>query len=115
MKVAEVDEALIDSICTRLRDHLSEDDAPQAEAFVRQYYRWVSPDDLQERSPLDVYGAALAHFNFARVRTPGTPNVRVYNPQFEAHGWQSTHTTVEIVTDDMPFIVDSVSMVLSRL
>ena len=48
------------------------------------------------------------------MRTPGTPKVRVYNPQFEEHGWQSTHTAVEIVTDDMPFLIDSVSMELNR-
>jgi glutamate dehydrogenase len=40
--------------------------------------------------------------------------VRVYNPTFEQHGWKSPHTAVEIVSDDMPFLVDSVSMVLSR-
>ena len=40
--------------------------------------------------------------------------MRVYNPQFEEHGWQSTHTAVEIVTDDMPFLIDSVSMELNR-
>ena len=40
--------------------------------------------------------------------------MRVYNPDFEQHGWQSPHTVVEIVTDDMPFLVDSVTMELSR-
>ena len=40
--------------------------------------------------------------------------MRVYNPQFEVNGWQSTHTAVEIVTDDMPFLIDSVSMELNR-
>jgi glutamate dehydrogenase len=113
VKVAEVDEALIDSVCTRLRDQLSNAEAEQAETFVRQYYRWVSPEDIAERSQLDLYGAALAHFNLARTRQPGTPNVRVYNPRFEVHGWQSTHTAVEIVTDDMPFLTDSVSMELN--
>ena len=97
------------------REHLPEDDADQAEAFVRQYYRWVAPDDLAERSPLDVYGAALAHFNLARQRRPrATPKVRVYNPEFDVDGWQSTHTAVEIVTDDMPFLIDSVTMELNR-
>jgi glutamate dehydrogenase len=114
VKVEAVDEALIESVCSRLRDHLPGDAAAQAEGFVRQYYRWVAPDDLAERSPLDVYGAALAHFNLARVRKPGSENVRVYNPQFEAHGWQSARTAVEIVTDDMPFLIDSVSMELNR-
>ena len=40
--------------------------------------------------------------------------MRVYNPQFEVNGWQSTHTAVEIVTDDMPFLIDSVGMELNR-
>ena len=40
--------------------------------------------------------------------------IRVYNPQFETHGWQSTHTAVEIVTDDKPFLIDSVAMELNR-
>ena len=40
--------------------------------------------------------------------------MRVYNPRLEQHGWQSTHTVVEIVNDDMPFLVDSVSIELNR-
>src|SRR3954469_15098564 len=112
--VEEVDEALIESVCARLREKLSEDDAADAEAFARQYYRWVSPDDMAERSELDAYGAALSHFQFACVRQPGETKVRLYNARFESHGWESTHTAVEIVTDDMPFLVDSVAMELSR-
>jgi glutamate dehydrogenase len=114
VKLEAVDATLIDTVCSRLREHLPDVEAPQAEEFARQYYRWVSPDDLEDRSTLDVYGAALAHFNLARQRTPGQTKVRVYNPQFETHGWQSTHTAVEIVTDDMPFLIDSVGMELNR-
>ncbi|MEA2468994.1 MAG: glutamate dehydrogenase, partial [Thermoleophilaceae bacterium] len=114
MKLEDVDETLITSVCERLREHLDDHEAEEAEQFVRQYYRWVSPDDLAERTELDLYGAALAHFNHARHRTPGEAKVRVYNPQFEVNGWQSTHTAVEIVTDDMPFLIDSVSMELNR-
>jgi glutamate dehydrogenase len=40
--------------------------------------------------------------------------VRVFNPQFEIEGWQSTHTAVQIVTDDMPFLTDSIGMELNR-
>jgi glutamate dehydrogenase len=114
VKVQHVDEALIDTACSRAREHLPEDAAGQAEEFIRQYYRWVAPEDIAERSPLDVYGLALAHFNFARERAPGATKVHVYNPEFDAHGWQSAHTAVEIVTDDSPFLIDSVSMELNR-
>jgi glutamate dehydrogenase len=112
--VQDVDEALLDTVCSRLREHLSGAESAQAEAFARQYYRWVSPDDIAERSELDVYGAALAHFDLARRRTPGATKVRIYNPRFETHGWHSPHTAVEIVTDDMPFLIDSVGMELNR-
>src|SRR5438045_3511762 len=114
MKVEEVDEALIEGVCSRIREQLPADDAELAEAFVRQYYRWVAPDDLEERSAADLFGAALAHFELAKQRVPGEPNLRVYNPAQDTDGWRSTHTAVEIVTDDMPFLVDSVGMELNR-
>ncbi|HET8821428.1 MAG TPA: NAD-glutamate dehydrogenase [Thermoleophilaceae bacterium] len=114
MKVEDTEQALTETVCARVRDHLDGADAELAEAFARQLYRWVAPEDVEERDPLDLYGLALGHFNFARERLPGTPKVRVYNPRFEDHGWQSPHTAVEIVTDDMPFLIDSVSMELNR-
>src|SRR5436190_19955010 len=115
LKTEEIEAALIDDVCSRVREKLRDDEAPQVEEFVRQYYRRVPPEDLVDRSELDVYGAALAHWNFIRRRAPSEAKVRVYNPQFEQHGWQSAHTVAELVTDDMPFLVDSVSMELSRL
>jgi glutamate dehydrogenase len=50
-----------------------------------------------------------------RVFKAGAAKVRVYNPQSGRDGWQSTHTVVEIVNDDMPFLVDSVTMEINRL
>jgi glutamate dehydrogenase len=111
----DAENALIDSVCERVRERMTPADAAKAEEFVRQYYRRAPAEDLLERDTLDLYGAALAHWNFARRRVPGTPSVRVYNPSFEQDGWQSPHTAIEIVTDDMPFLVDSVSIELSRL
>ncbi|HYZ28264.1 MAG TPA: NAD-glutamate dehydrogenase [Thermoleophilaceae bacterium] len=104
----------MDTVCARLHEHLPEADAGQAEEFVRQYYRWVAPEDLAGKSGIDLYGAALSHLNFGRERKPGESKVRVFNPQFEIDGWQSPHTALQIVTDDMPFLIDSVSMALSR-
>ncbi len=82
--------------------------------FVGQYLGKVDPEDIAARSAADLYGAALSHWNFARVRAPGKAKVRVFNPTIEELGWQSTHTVVEIVNDDMSFLVDSVSMEIMR-
>ena len=41
--------------------------------------------------------------------------MRVYNPTRKSNGWASTHTIVEIVNDNMPFLVDSAGMAINRL
>ncbi|MGQ0652199.1 MAG: NAD-glutamate dehydrogenase, partial [Betaproteobacteria bacterium] len=84
------------------------------ESFVCAYYGQVDPEDLAEREPADLCGAALSHWNFARRRDPGSARVRAFNPGVPEHGWQSTHTIVEIVNDDMPFLVDTVTMEVNR-
>jgi len=77
--------------------------------FVARYFRHVPLDELTSRSP-DVYaGAAASHLELARHRLPGVANVRVYNPSTEVDGWSNARTVIQIVTDDMPFLVDSVT------
>jgi glutamate dehydrogenase len=114
VKTEALESELIDAVCARVRDALPEGESAQCEAFVRQYYHWVAPEDLAERSPDNLYGAAIAHWNLARERAPGEAKVRVYNPDPDRDGWSSPHTVVEIVSDDMPFLVDSVTMELGR-
>ncbi len=114
VKSADLESQLIDTVCERIRTRLPDEQATACETFTRQYYHWVPPEDLADRSPLDLYGAAVAHWNLAQRRRAGQAKVHVYNPEFEHHGWQSPHTVVEIVSDDMPFIVDSVTMELGR-
>ncbi len=82
--------------------------------FIEHYYRRVSPEDIAERGVGDLYGAAVSHWNLARHRRSDTPRISVYNPDPEQHGWESTHSVVQIVIDDLPFLVDSVAMALSR-
>ena len=80
------------------------------------YYRHVAPEDLSGRSPEDVYGALASHFALAASRPQGTATVRVVTPGPVDVGWSAAgHSVVEVVTDDMPFLVDSVTMELSRL
>jgi glutamate dehydrogenase len=87
---------------------------PEDEAFLRRYYRHVAPEDVVDRDPVDVFGAASSQRQFAQTRPQGRSLVRVYTPTIEEHGWSSGHTVVEVVTDDMPFLVDSVTMALTR-
>ncbi|MFF0084689.1 NAD-glutamate dehydrogenase [Streptomyces canus] len=92
-------------------------DTPDSEtvlAFLQRYYLHTAPEDLTGRDPVDIYGAALSHFRLGETRPQGTATVRVYTPTVEENGWTCTHTVVEVVTDDMPFLVDSVTNELTR-
>jgi glutamate dehydrogenase len=77
--------------------------------FIAQLYEHAPPSDIALRSPADLCGAALALWRFAARRKDGTVKVQVYNPDRKTDGWSSPHTIVEIVNDDMPFLVDSVT------
>jgi len=89
-------------------------DSVLIEEFARLYYAEVDPEELAARAPLDLKGAAAAHLAFGRNFAPGKAKIRAYNPVPGQHGWQSTHTAIEIVNDDMPFLVDSVTMEVNR-
>ncbi len=84
------------------------------EPFLGFYYRHMATEDLLARRPEDLLGAALSHRDLAISRPVGTANVRVYTPTVEEDGWSCGHTVIEIVTDDMQFLVDSVISELSR-
>ncbi|MEO0997054.1 MAG: NAD-glutamate dehydrogenase domain-containing protein, partial [Pseudomonadota bacterium] len=82
--------------------------------FLREYYRNVAVEDLRQSSPGELAAAALCHAALGASRKPGQHKIRVYNPSSERDGWQSTHTIIEIVNDDMPFLVDSTAMAIDR-
>jgi glutamate dehydrogenase len=84
------------------------------DSYIRRYYRHVPAEDVAGRDPVDLFGAAMSHRQLAANRPQGTAKVRVFTPTVDAHGWAAGHTVVEVVTDDMPFLVDSVTMELSR-
>ena len=115
MKPAQSEVELIGSVCERVLAGLPESQAAAAAAFVRHYYRWVPPEDLADRAEIDVYGAAIAQWNLALQRQPGEAKVRVYNPSPDQDGWSSRHSVLQIVSDDMPFLVDSVAIAMSDL
>ncbi|MFI9150018.1 NAD-glutamate dehydrogenase [Streptomyces sp. NPDC053367] len=83
-------------------------------SFLQRYYLHTAPEDLTDRDPVDVFGAAYSHYRLAENRPQGTANVRVHTPTVEENGWTCSHSVVEVVTDDMPFLVDSVTNELTR-
>ncbi|CAN5914427.1 NAD-glutamate dehydrogenase [soil metagenome] len=84
------------------------------ETFAREYFRQVDPDDLEARTPEDLLGAMLSHWQFGATRAPGTTKVQVSSPTIAENGWDSRHSVIDIVNDDMPFLVDTATMEINR-
>ena len=114
VKAGDLELELIEGLSECVAERLSGEPLESYAEFVRQYYHWVPARDLADRNPLDLCGAVVAHWRTAKRRQAGEVKVVVYNPDLERDGWHSPYTVVEIVSDDMPFIVDSVTMELSR-
>lgn len=82
--------------------------------FAQRLYSNMSSDDLEDRNDSDLYGAALSLWHQFEKFDQSSPAIRVFNPEIAKHGWQSSHTIVEIIVKDMPFLVDSIRMALNR-
>ena len=101
-------------LAERLRARLDDRKAAEVEAFARYFYASVPFDDLEDRRLDDLYGATLSVWHFLQQFDAASPKVRVFNPDYEEHGWQSSHTFVAVLHEDMPFLVDSVRIELNR-
>jgi glutamate dehydrogenase len=75
------------------------------------YYSGVDEDELERRPPAHWAAVAALHRRFGAVRRAGTALVRVFNPDPSVDGFDSPNTCVLVVTDDMPFLLDSLGMV----
>src|SRR5215212_1877326 len=100
---------LVDRLAAEAKKRVSAEQADSAEHFVRRYFAHVAPDDVIYTSFDTLLGGALSLWEFGTQRTPGLPKIRLFNPTLEKNGFETEHTVVEIVNDDMPFLVDSVT------
>jgi glutamate dehydrogenase len=109
-----VPDALFDAAAALVRASAPDRPAELVDGLVRSYLDAAELHDLAVFTPEDVAGAVLAHLSVEGKRRPGEVTVRVANPARPIDGWESPHTVVLVVTDDMPFLVDSVTTAVVR-
>jgi glutamate dehydrogenase len=105
---------IVDRLAAEARRRVPEEQADSVEHFVRRYFAHVAPDDVIYTSQETLLGGALSLWDFGAQRTPGSPKIRLFNPSQETNSWGLEHTVIEIINDDMPFLVDSVSAEMHR-
>src|SRR5690606_40882959 len=86
----------------------------RVEVFLRQYFGNVPVEDMQGRGLAKLAQAAVSHLEFGATRAAGKALLRIYNPSPDEHGYASGFTIVEMVNDNMPFLVDSVAAAIDR-
>jgi glutamate dehydrogenase len=114
-KFEEGKDLIINAIVEKIEQKMTGGQAEFCSKFAQQFYGTVALDDLREWDIDDLYGAIINFWSLIQCRAPRETKIRIYNPDYEKHGWQTTHTVVEVITDDMPFLVDSLRMVINRL
>jgi glutamate dehydrogenase len=76
--------------------------------FVAQLYEHAVAEDVLCYAAADLAALAERAFDFLRERKPGAPKIRCENVALNQSGDRKSVTLIEIVNDDMPFLVDSV-------
>lgn len=105
---------LLERVFSLINEKVDNGDAPLIQQFGRLLYKNMSFEDINGRSDSDLYGATLSLWQLMQTFHIGTPCIKVFNPEIAKHGWQSSHTIIEIIVKDMPFLVDSVRMAINR-
>ena len=106
--------ALLNPVFDAIRKRAGKTREDDASAFASAFYLRMTEDELPMHGADGWAALANDFLDFARSRKPGTPSVRLFNPTRAKHGWESPHTVLQIVNDDMPFLVDSVTMALAE-
>ncbi len=98
------------NLLARVNKELNSSSKNNAEltSFAGHFYTNGNANDFVEYSPRDIAAIARSAFEFRAQRQSGKSKVRIFNPEHKSDGWNDPHTVIEILNDDMPFLVDSV-------
>jgi glutamate dehydrogenase len=102
------------AIAIAVRGKVDKAEAAAAETFARLVCAELGPEELH-RHGVDGWASMCTDlFRWVRQRPAGHSLVRAFNPDASRDGWRSAHSVIEVVTDDAPFLVDSLEMVVNN-
>ena len=112
--MAQTRKEFIDQLQQRLHPLAESAEADSLCRFAEAFFGIVALEELQQRQDSDLLGCTLSFWRFLQQLPQAEGTLRVFNPDTRQHGWQSTHSVVEILHPDQPFLVDSVRMALNQ-
>ncbi|MGM8909411.1 NAD-glutamate dehydrogenase [Psychrobacter sp. 1U1] len=80
--------------------------------FINSYYRPLHHETADVINDADLAGMALHHFTLLKAYEGSKPQLAVFNPIAEEQHFHSSHTIIQMVAYDRPFLVDTMLMSL---
>ena len=109
------EKTLINRIRRYASDGLNGQEAARLSRFAREYFAPIMVEDFADRDPRTLGAAARSHYELAESWTRGHRRIRIDNPPREPGSQGPLRTVIQLVTKNMPFLVDSITMELTRL
>ncbi|MBI1327522.1 MAG: NAD-glutamate dehydrogenase [Alphaproteobacteria bacterium] len=93
--------------------HLNTKGGAKLKSFFDKFWEETTEDDLASVSP--VAAARITEYYNDKItkRKTGDVSIDIYVPEKKKHGWENAHTVIDIVSDDMPFLIDSIVTALA--
>ncbi len=104
----------ISKVLDSLSSKVKQETQPLLSTFVKSLFKHASARDLSEYDAADLNGLTMANWQHFQSWDRLTPKVSVFNPNIEEQEWQTTHTVICVLVKDMPFVLDSVRLILNR-
>ncbi len=108
-------QSILEQIKAVLANRMPARSARQAAFFSDIYFKRVPTAALSRATPVMFATMVVRQLEFLQQRQRGESLIRVFNPEKERDGWENEHSIVELANDDMPFLVDTASMVMQEL
>jgi len=104
----------VDQVVQGIAGRLTDDERWLAVTFAQLFWSKSPDEDLAGRSICDDVGVTIENWRLFAETPNDVSRVLVSNPSHAKDGWDSTHTTLRVISPDMPFVVDSLLMVLNQ-
>ena len=105
---------VISRLKTPLTNNLPAATCQEITHFAEHFYKFAALDELAAWSEEIFYGTSVSTWNFIQNFNAKTPKIRVFNPDINQDGWQSSHTVIQVLSADMPLLIDSLRVLLNH-
>lgn len=107
-------EALVTLLENQSGEHLDLSEARRFLSFANNALHMHPDMDFLDRPAEETFKVIYGLYKFTEFRKPNEIKIDAFNTELERDGWKSSYTMIFINLRDMPFLVDSIRMLLNR-